>query len=91
MVQAIYKIWVQTVLLPCILVTSRDQSVSIVFVNNTYIGNIRKFCHRKLYTKTWYSSKSLWILTFFIFLPDFFSPKCVNTTRLKYFPRAKMS
>ena len=72
MVQTIYKFWVQTVLVPCILVTSRDQSVSIVFVNNTYIGNIRKVCHRKLYMKTWYSSKSLWILTCSIFFAWFF-------------------
>ena len=31
--------------------------------SNSYNGNIRTFWHRKLWMKTWYSSKSLWILS----------------------------
>ena len=31
-----------------------------------YNGNIRTFWHRKLCMKTWYNTKSLWILTFFL-------------------------
>ena len=44
------------------------QNVLILFVNNTYIGNIRTVWHRKLYMKTWYSSKSLWIFSIFLVL-----------------------
>ena len=57
---------VQNVQIPRILLISLDQNVSIVFVNNIYIGNIRAFWHRKLYIKTYYSSKSLWILIIFL-------------------------
>ena len=32
---------------------SPDQNVSILFVNNAYIGNIRTVWHRKLYIKTY--------------------------------------
>ena len=46
-----------------------------------YIESIKTFWRRKLYTKTCYSSKSLWILT--IFLISFFEPKFLNTTKLK--------
>ena len=42
-----------------ISVTSVDQNVSIIFVNNTV-------WHRQLFMKTWYSSKSFSILTIFL-------------------------
>ena len=57
---------VQNVLIPCILLIYLDQNVSNRFVINMYIENIRTFRHRKLYTKTWYRSKSLWILIIFL-------------------------
>ena len=42
---------------------TNTHNVSIIFVNNTFIWNTRTFWHRKLYMKTCYNSKSLWILT----------------------------
>ena len=51
----------------------QDQHVSILFVSNIHIENIRTVWHRKLCMKTWYSLRSLWILS--IFLVYFFWPK----------------
>ena len=47
-----------------ISVTSLEQNIWIIFGNNIYIGNIRTVCYNKSYIKTFYSSKSLWILNF---------------------------
>ena len=44
------------------LVNTLDQNVLIQLVSIIYNGNIQKFWHRKLRRKTWYSSKSLWLL-----------------------------
>ena len=41
-----------------ILATYLEQNVSIVFVNNVYIGNIRTVWHRRLYMRTRHSSNS---------------------------------
>ena len=49
-----------------------------------YIESIRAFLHRKLYTKTCYSSKSLWI-----FLELFLRWKCLNTPKPKNTPGEK--
>ena len=67
--------------------TSLEQNIWIIFVNNIYIGNIRTVCYNKSYVKTFYSSKSLWILNFcsawFLRIPP--NPKihqgggCANT------------
>ena len=51
-----------------------------------YIESIRAFLLWKLYTKTCYSSKSLWI-----FLELFLRWKCLNTPKPKNTPREKMS
>ena len=56
------------------IVISRYQNVSIHFVNNTYIGNIRTISHIKLYMKSWYSLKCL---------SDFLGPNYGKTTRDK--------
>ena len=84
----------QNVLISCILLISRDKIVSILFVNNNYIGNIRIFWRTKLYIKTWCSSKSLRILTIFrtnfwtqnvLIFPSCKIPqgeKCPNTPKL---------
>lgn len=50
-----------------------DHNVLILFVSNTYNGNILAFWARKLCMKTWYSSKIFMNLS--IFLVWFFSPK----------------
>ena len=55
---------------------SADQNVSIHFVDNLYNVRIRVVWHRILYMKTWYSSKSFWILT--IFLVCFWGPKFLD-------------
>ena len=86
LVQNFHEFWSQNVLTPHILLIPPDQNVPIL-VNNIsiYIGNIRKVWHRKLYIKTWYSSKifvnfvNFSCLTFWTqnvsITP---SPKCVN-------------
>ena len=84
----VWKFWTQKVLIPHILVTSPSQNVSILFVNNIYIGNISTFWHRKLYLKTCYSSKCLSIIA--IFLYYFLIPKCVNTPKPKNVPDRRM-
>ena len=63
----------QYVLISCVLLIFLNQNASVLFVNNIYIRNIRTVCHRKLYIKTWYSLKSLWILL--ILSVWFFEPK----------------
>ena len=50
-----------------------NQNLLILLVSNICNGNIGTFWHRKLCLKTWYTSKSLWILP--IFLVWFFRPK----------------
>ena len=84
----VWKFWTEKVLIPHILVTSPNQNVSILFVNNIYIGNISTFWHRKLYLKTCYSSKYLSIIA--IFLYYFLIPKCVNTPKSKNVPDRRM-
>ena len=42
-----------------------DKAVMIIFMNNIYTGNIKKFSAKKLYMETWYSSKFLWISSVF--------------------------
>ena len=42
------------------------QNKSTLLVSNMHNGNIETFWHRKLYIKTWYSLKSLWILLSFL-------------------------
>ena len=78
---------VQNVLIPRILLISLDQNVSIHFVNKICIENKRTFWHKKLYMKNCYSSKSLWI--FAIFLSDFLSSKCFNSTNFQSILRVK--
>ena len=70
---------VQNVILPYALLISLDENVSKNFLCIIYIGNIKTFWHGKLYMKTCYSSKSLWVL-----LVLYLSPKCSNTPRPKY-------
>ena len=77
---------VQNVLIPRILLIPPDQNVSILFVNNIYIENIRKAWHSKLYIKTWYSS-SFWEVRQF-FLSGFLGPNCFNSSSPKY-PRGQ--
>ena len=50
-----------------------DQIVLVIFVNNIHTGNVRTLWRRKLYIKTWCSSKSLWISL--IFLVSIFGQK----------------
>ena len=59
--------WAQNVLIPPDqnLSIPLDQIVLILLVSNINNGNIRTFWHRKLCMKTWYSSKSFWILSKF--------------------------
>ena len=61
-VQNLFEFWAQNLLIARIPLLPPDQNVSILFVNNIYIGNIRTVWHRKIYMKIWYSSKSLRIL-----------------------------
>ena len=73
-----------------ILLILPDQNVSVIFVNNIYIGNVRIVWHTKLYMKTWYSSLNVYEL------PQFFlnfGPKCYppNTPKPKNTPGDKMS
>ena len=42
------------------------QNMSTLLVSNMYHGNIGTFLHIKLCIKSWYSSKSLWILMIFL-------------------------
>ena len=43
-----------------------DQNVSIVLVSNIYNRNIGTFRRRKFCMKSWYNSKSLWMLLIFL-------------------------
>ena len=67
-------------------VTSLGQNISIIFVNNINIRNIRKFQHKKLYIK----------IEFKIFMNLnnvfclIFEPKRFNTPRPKYVPGGRM-
>ena len=82
-----WKYLKQDVIISCVLLISLNQNVSILFLNNIYIGNIRTVCHRKLYIKK-YSSKSLWILS--VFLVWFLGLKCFNAPKSKYVSGGKM-
>ena len=90
-VQNLCEFWAQNVLITRILLIVLDQNMPGFFMNNIYIQNIRTVWRRKLYMRTLYSSKPLWLLS--IFLSDFLaqnasvspSPKCANTPGGKMF------
>ena len=68
---------------------SPDQNVSIVLVNNMYNWNREIFWHKKLCMKTWQSSKSLWIFSFFVVW--FFGTKLRWYSQLTYSCRSFQS
>ena len=59
-----------------------NQNLSILLVSNMYDWNIGTFWHKRLCSKTWYSSKPLWILL--IFLVCFFESKISWYPQLTY-------
>ena len=54
------------------------QNPSILVISNIHSWNNGTFWHKKLCMKTWYSSKSLWMLS--IFLGCFLDPSCSYTS-----------
>lgn len=82
------KIFQQYLLISHVLWIFLNQNFSILLVNNVYIENIRTVCHRKLYIKSWYSSKSLWV--FSISLVWFGCAKCFSTPKSKYVQVSKI-